>query len=55
LYTGSRLFPMACVTGYSRVPEPPARIMPLCCASFVMIQSLLIESILRVEGVVQRS
>jgi hypothetical protein len=29
--------------------------MPLCCVLFVMIQSLLIESILRVEGVVQRS
>src|SRR5436190_13310323 len=26
---GSRLLPTACVTGYRRVPDPPARMMPL--------------------------
>src|ERR1700722_12835525 len=29
LYTGSRLFPIACVEGYKRVPEPPAKRIPL--------------------------
>src|SRR5271165_6880223 len=29
LYTGSRLFPITCVVGYRRVPDPPARMMPL--------------------------
>ena len=46
---------MACVTGYRRVPDPPARMMPLYRVLSVMIQSLLIESISRVECIVLRS
>src|SRR6266567_4262241 len=42
LYTGSRLLPMACVTGYRRVPDPPARIMPLYRVPSVMIPSIII-------------
>src|SRR5690242_14503172 len=28
---------MACVTGYRRVPEPPARMMPFCVVTFLLL------------------
>src|ERR1700681_2483784 len=37
LYTGSKLFPIAWVTGYRRVPDPPARMIPLYRVLSVMI------------------
>src|SRR6266446_5224714 len=42
LYTGSRLFPMAWVTGYKRVPDPPARMIPL---QLVLIEAFIMNGI----------
>src|SRR5208283_1625113 len=54
LYTGSRFFPMACVSGYNRVPDPPARMMPLYCVlSFISSFCLSPRAPLRLPGIVR--
>src|SRR6266545_1864147 len=37
---GMRLLQVACVTGYSRVPDPPARMIPLCGAPLGVLSDI---------------
>lgn len=44
-YTGINCLLTACVTGYKRVPEPPAKIMPfLVLCGFVLIMIILVST-----------